>query len=87
MKVTFQQGKGKFNKDYYTCIFWFEKEDKHFFLRKDKEKCNYMPKHNEITLMIKSCLEVEPLNKREKLKEMWIKAIDEAFESEVKYNK
>ena len=86
MKTTFQQGKGRYNKNYWTALFWFEDEDKHFFLRKDKSRCNWMPKHTEISQMIKGCIEVEPVEKREKLKQMWLEAIEEAMNSDTNYN-
>ena len=87
MKTTFQQGKGRFNKDYWTALFWFENNDSHFFLRKDKEKCNFMPKHSEIIQMIEGCLEVEPPEKREKLKKIFSEAIENGINKEVIYNK
>lgn len=87
MRTTFQQGKGRWNKEYWTAIFWFDDEDKHFFLRNQKSKCNWMPKHSEISQMIKGCIEVEPKEKREKLKELWISAINEAMDTDEEYNK
>ena len=87
MKTTFQQGKGRFNKDYWTALFWFEKSDSHFFLRNDKEKCNFMPKHSDMVLMIEGCLEVEPPAKREKLKAIFTEAIENGLNKEVVYNK
>ena len=62
-------------------------EDKHFFNRKDKSKCNWMPKHDEIALMLKSLLEVKGAEKRLKLKERFVAAIEEGFHSDQKYNK
>ena len=87
MRITFQQGKGRYNKDYWTSILWFDEADKHVFLRKEKSKSNIMFKHNEISMILKSLLEVEPLDKRKKLKKLWIEAIEEGFQSETKYNK
>jgi len=46
-----------------------------------------MPKHSEISQMIKGCIEVEPKEKREKLKELWISAINEAMDTDEEYNK
>ena len=46
-----------------------------------------MPKHDEIALMLKSLLEVEGAEKRLKLKEMFVAAIEEGFHSDQKYNK
>ena len=45
-----------------------------------------MPKHDEIALMLKTLLEVEGAEKRQKLKDLFIAAIDTGFESEQKYN-
>jgi len=86
MKTTFQQGKGRWNKDYWTAIFHFEEKDTHFFLRQKKSSCNWMPKHTEISEILKACIEVEPPAKREKLKDMWIKTIEEAVKTDIKYN-
>ncbi len=86
MRTTFQQGKGRWNKDYWTALFWLDNSDKHFFIRNDKEKCNFMPKHTDITQMIEGCLEVEPPEKREKLKALFLEAINNGLNKEVKYN-
>ena len=87
MRVTFQQNKGRWNPNYWTALYHFEEEDKHFFNRKDKSKCNWMPKHDEIALMLESLLQVEGAEKRLMLKEMFVAAIEKGFESEQKYNK
>ena len=87
MRTTFQQGKGRFNPDYWTALFWLEDNDKHFFLRKEKHRCNFMPKHSDIVQMIVGCLEVEPPSKREKLKELFSEAIENGMDKEVNYNK
>jgi len=87
MKTTFQQGLGSINPKYWTALFWFELKDHHFFLRPQKDKCNWMPKHTEISEMIKGCLEVEPPDKRERLKKLWIEAIEEGINTEVIYNR
>ena len=87
MRVTFQQNKGRYNPNYWTALYHFEEEDQHFFNRKDKSKCNWMPKHNEIALMLESLLQVEGAEKRLMLKEMFVAAIEKGFESEQKYNK
>jgi len=86
MHVTFQQNKGKYNPNYWTALYHFDEDDKHFFNRKDKSKCNWMPKHDEIALMLKTLLEVEDADKRQKLKDLFIAAIDTGFETEQKYN-
>ena len=86
MKTAFQQGKGRFNKEYWTCLFHFEEKDSHFFLRKEKSKCNYMPKHSEICMMISACLEVEPQDKRDKLKKLFIESIEEGSKKPHIYN-
>ena len=86
MKVTFQQGKGRWNSKYWTALFHFEDEDKHFFLRKEKSKCNWMPKHSEIKEMIHACILVEPQDKREILKNMFLETIDDAFDKPHSYN-
>ena len=87
MRVTFQQNKGRYNPNYWTALYHFEEQDKHFFNRKDKSKCNWMPKHDEIALMLESLLQVEGAEKRLMLKEMFVAAIEKGFESEQKYNK
>ena len=87
MRVTFQQNKGRWNPNYWTALYHFEEEDQHFFNRKDKSKCNWMPKHEEIALMLESLLQVEGAEKRLMLKEMFVAAINKGFESEQKYNK
>ena len=74
MRVTFQQNKGRWNPNYWTALYHFEEEDQHFFNRKDKSKCNWMPKHEEIALMLESLLQVEGAEKRLMLKEMFVAA-------------
>ena len=86
MKITYQQGLGRVNKDYWTALIWVEKTDKHVFIRKDKEKCNIMLKHSEVSMILTSLLTVESPDKRDKLKDMWIKAINDGMDSEVNYN-
>lgn len=87
MRVTFQQNKGRYNPNYWTALYWFDDEDKHFFNRKDKGKCNWMPKHDEIELMLESLLQVEGADKRQILKDRFIAAIDKGFSAESKFNK
>ena len=86
MRTTFQQGKGRYNKQYWTAIFWFEASDTHFFLRNNKEKCNFMPKHSDIVQMIEGCLEVEPPEKRQILSDLFSEAIKSGINKEVIYN-
>lgn len=86
MRVTFQQLKGKFNPDYWTAIFWFGRDDKHFFLRRDKDACNWMPKHDEIELLLESIMQVEGVEKREVLKTRFLAAIERGYTAESKFN-
>lgn len=86
MRTTFQQGLGRYNKDYWTALFWLEDTDRHFFIKRPKSQCNFMPKHSDIVQMIEGCLEVEPPDKREKLKELFTEAINNGLNKEVKYN-
>ena len=86
MHVTYQQSKGRWNPDYWTAIFWFGSDDKHFFNRKDKSACNWMPKHDEIELMLESLLQVEGADKRDILKERFLTAIEKGHKSESKFN-
>ena len=87
MKVTFQQFKGRFNPGYWTAIFWWHKDDKHFFLRQEKESCNWMPKHDEMELILESIMQVEGGDKRQVLKERFLAAIERGYNSETKFNK
>ena len=64
----------RWNPNYWTALYHFEEEDQHFFNRKDKSKCNWMPKHEEIALMLESLLQVEGAEKRLMLKEMFVAA-------------
>ena len=86
MRVTFQQFKGKWNPDYWTAIFWFDKLDNHFFLKRDKESCNWMPKHTEVEMLLEAILQVEGPEKREHLRERFIAAIERGYKSEAKFN-
>jgi hypothetical protein len=86
MRVTIEQ-KGKFNKDYWSVIFWFDEADKHFFHRRDKGQCNWMPKHEEISRILRGCIEVEPLAKRQHLAATWKRVIDESLDLPTNYNK
>lgn len=83
MTSTIEQGRGWRNREYWTVRFEFPESAKHFAHR---GKRDYMPKHNEIGEMMRHCLMVEPVEKRKKLKLMWLKAIKEGFNSPVEFN-
>ena len=34
MRVTYQQGRGRLNRLYWTAIFWWDSADRHLLLRK-----------------------------------------------------
>ena len=87
MHVSFQQLKGKWNPDYWTAIFWWSNEDRHFFLRRDKDACNWMPKHDEIELILESIMQVEGTDKREHLKSRFIAAIERGYSAPNSFNK
>ena len=82
MHYTLEQ-KGKYNKNYTSVLFHFDTEDKHFFNRKDKNKCNYMPKWNELELMIEKMIMVEPLTERENKKNRLLNAIEQGMTGEI----
>ena len=86
MRVSFQQGLGRINREFHTCLIWWDRCDSHFFHRQNKERCNWMPKHGEVELLLESLLQVEGPAKREKLALMFHAAIERGMASEVKYN-
>ena len=86
MRVTFQQGRGRWNKDYWTAIFWWDRDDKHVFHRRTKEESNWMPKHTEVEMLLESLLRVEGEEKREALKQMWTDAIERGMNHPASFN-
>ena len=82
MHYTLEQ-KGKFNKNYTSALFHFDAEDKHFFNRKDKDKCNWMPKWCEIELIISTMIQVEPPAERENKKIRLLNAIAQGMNAEI----
>ena len=86
MRVTFQQGRGRWNKEYWTAIFWWDKADKHVFHRRAKEDSNWMPKHDEIELLLTSLLQVEAPEKREELRMRFSDAIGRGMAAPVSFN-
>jgi hypothetical protein len=86
MRVTFQQGRGRWNQEYWTAIFWWDKLDKHVFHRRCKEDSNWMPKHDEIELLLESLLHVEGPDKRKALKERFDAAIERGMSKPCSFN-
>lgn len=82
MKTEYKK-RGRYNKDYWSVCFVFDKEENHFCSR---GKRDYMPKKQEICDMIKCLLEVEPDTKREIMKKQFLKAIEDGINAEHKYN-
>ena len=70
MRITLEQGWGKWNKDYITMLVRPDPEDKHY------RPSSYMPKHNEIYEMIEKLLSCEPLAKRTILTKGFLDAIE-----------
>lgn len=86
MRVTFQQGLGKYNSQYWTVLVWPENEDSHWFHRRAKESSNWMPKHSEIESLLEALIKVEGPCKRAMLAQMFHDAIDRGLESEEAFN-
>lgn len=86
MRITFQQGLGKYNANYHTALIWWEAADRHVFHRSTKQRSNWMPKHDEIERILEALLHVEGPEKREHLAKLWRDAIDRGLAKPADYN-
>jgi hypothetical protein len=86
MKTKFQQGKGRWNKEYWTACYYAEPSDKHWRYRK-KDKCiNIMFKYEEIAEIIETVLSVENEDKRPVKYKILKEALERGMNSPYKYN-
>ena len=88
MRVVFDK-KGYINRNYYSVNFYSTKYMKHWRNGENKAEdgINIMFKHDEISSILKNILYVEPQIKREKLKKMFLEAIEEGMNLPNAYNK
>lgn len=85
MKTEFKQGKGKWNKNYWTVQFKSTPDMKHW--RKTKTHIDIMPKYNEIAEMIECLLACENEEKRPIKYKILKEALERGLNAEFKYNK
>ena len=83
METIIEQGRGKFNKKYWTATFEWPKRCSHFCFG---GKRDWMPKHCELAEIIETVLAIEPPEKREFLRKKFARALEDGMSAPVVYN-
>jgi len=87
MKIDFKQGKGRYNKKYWSVQYKSTPDMKHWRFNKTKNEIDIMPKYNELAEMIVSILSVENEEKRPIKYQILKEALEKGMNSPYKYNK
>jgi hypothetical protein len=83
METKIEQGRGRWNKGYWTATFIWPKSCKHFCFR---GKRDWMPKHDELAEIIETVLAIEPPDKREFLRKKFAKSLRKGMNAPVEHN-
>ena len=83
MQTIIEQGRGRFNKEYWTATFAWPKKCNHFCFRGQRD---WMPQHEELAEIIKTVLAIEPPDKREFLRKKFAKSLRDGMAAPVQHN-